>query len=105
MRERNLKEVCIMNRRKLTKKIKEKWSEFTRIYGHEPGFANVTIRYTDDGNSFGTYISMTVGSNDATDDYVFYYVSGINDLLGLLKPSQTECFYIVDFDCFTDNIL
>lgn len=53
-----------MNRKRLTKKIKKKWSEFTRIYGHELGFASVTIRYTDDGNSFDTYISMTVDSND-----------------------------------------
>lgn len=90
-----------MNRKRLTKKIKKKWSEFTRKYGHEPGFASVTICYTDDGNSFDTYISMTVDSNG----FVFYYVSGINDLLGLLKPTPTECFYIVDFDCFTDNIL
>lgn len=94
-----------MNRKRLTKKIKKKWSEFTRIYGHEPGFASVTIRYTDDGNSFDTYISMTVDSNDTIDGFVFYFVSGINDLLGLLKPTPTECFYIVDFDCFTDNIL
>ena len=55
-----------MNRKRLTKKIKKKWSEFTRIYGHELGFASVTIRYTDDGNSFDTYISMTVDSNDTT---------------------------------------
>lgn len=105
MRERNIKEVCIVNRKRLTKKIKKKWSEFTRIYGNEPGFASVTIRYTDNGNSFDTYISMTVDSNDTTDGFVFYNVSGINDLLGLLKPTTTECFYILDFDCFTDNIL
>lgn len=81
--------------------IQERFDAFKAEYGEEPLYAEVTIRWKDDGTEQEDIIKLSDDIYERDDDKVFFNVTGLNDLKGLINPDNGEDFYIVDVQGIT----
>lgn len=70
--------------------------------GIEPTYAHCQVSMLDDGSTFETVIKMDNGEDD-NDDLIFFYATGLNDLLSLTEKSG-EDFVISDFFNFSNTL-
>ena len=79
-----------------------KFRSYCEIYGREPLYAECTVKYKDDGNSFDTTVKMSscADENDPEDDEIFFYCDTFSGLKGLTQPDGGEDFYIIAFHGF-----
>lgn len=82
-------------------KVQQAYDDFVKDHGEEPLYAEVTIRYKDDGESHLDMIKLSNDADPRDEDKVFYYVTGLNDLKGLISPDNGEDFRIVDVEGIT----
>ena len=98
----NLKEVLNKIKTSMQRKlIQERFDAFKVKYGEEPLYAEVTIRFKDDGTSHEDIIKLSDDIDERDDNKVFFNVTGLNDLKGLINPDNGEDFYIVDVQNIT----
>lgn len=83
------------------RELQTRFDAFKAEYGEEPLYAEVTIRYKDDGESHLDIIKLSSDADPRDDDKVFFNVTGLNDLKGLINPDNGEDFYIVDVQGIT----
>lgn len=82
--------------------IKEKWNNYIQANGEEPLYADCRVRFKKEQNGMDVTIKL-VDDFDDRDDLIFFYCTGLNDLLSLCEDG-VEDFVITDFDCFSDSI-
>lgn len=83
------------------RELQTRFDAFKAEHGEEPLYAEVTIRYKDDGESHLDIIKLSSDADPRDDDKVFFNVTGLNDLKGLINPDNGEDFYIVDVQGIT----
>ncbi len=80
----------------LIAKIQEAFDEYIKENGKEPNVADSQITWQDDENTCDVNIQLSVDSNPETDDRIFFYCDGLNDLKSLTTPGG-EDFIVTDF--------
>ena len=94
-----------VNKREVEEVIRILYNDFVKKNGHNPMFAIVRYKYLDDGSEYDDLIKLTVPENpdeDPDDDYVLFYVDGLDGLLEINKGC--EDFIITDIQGFTDEV-
>ena len=81
--------------------LQARFDAFKAKHGEEPLYAEVTIRWKDDGTEQEDIIKLSDDIDERDDDKVFFNVTGLNDLKGLINPDNGEDFYIVDVQNIT----
>ena len=82
--------------------------KFKVEHGHNPKFASVVLKYNGEDKEFTDIIKMEDWEkgnteNDPDDDYVIYYVEGLEELIAINRDNLTE-FKITDINEFTDSL-
>ena len=78
--------------------IKERYDAFKAEHGEEPLYAEVTIRFKDDGVQQVDIIKLSNDIDERDDDKVFYNVNGIDGLMELLQADNGEDFDVIDIN-------
>ena len=81
--------------------LQARFDAFKAKHGEEPLYAEVTIRWKDDGTEQEDIIKLSDDIDERDDDKVFFNVTGLNDLKELVNPNNGEDFYIVDVQGIT----
>jgi hypothetical protein len=81
--------------------LQARFDAFKAKHGDEPLYAEVTIRWKDDGTEQEDIIKLSDDIDERDDDKVFFNVTGLNDLKSLINPDNGEDFYIVDVQDIT----
>ena len=76
--------------------IQERFEAFKAEHGEEPLYAEVTIRYKDDGVQQVDMIKLSTDIDERDDDKIFYNVDGIEGFKKLLQSDNGEDFDIID---------
>lgn len=83
--------------------IKEKYNEFIEKNGHEPVYADCVVRFAN--NDVDNYLSFKLNCElDKADDLIFYYCSGIEELISLTETSGDNEFVVTEVVDFYDEI-
>ena len=82
--------------------IKEKWNEYVQANGCEPVYADCRVQFKHEDNGMDVNIKL-LDELDDKDNLIFYYTSGLNDLLSLCEEG-IEDFVITDFYGFCDTL-
>ncbi len=80
----------------LPDKMQNEFQKYVEENGRVPSIADCQITWLDDGNSCDVNIQLSVDSNPETDDRIFFYCNGLNDLESLTIPGG-EDFIVTDF--------
>ena len=75
--------------------IKERYNAFVAEHGEEPLYAEVTIRFKDDGESHLDMIKLSSDADPRDDDKIFFYVDSLRDLQNLVQPDNGEDFDLI----------
>ena len=78
------------------RELQARFDAFKAKHGEEPLYAEVTIRWKDDGTEQEDIIKLSDDIDERDDDKVFFNVTGLNDLKSLINPDNGEDFYIFD---------
>ena len=78
--------------------LQQRFDAFKAEHGEEPLYAEVTIRFKDDGVQQMDMIKLSNDIDERDDDKVFFNVDGIEGLKDLLKSDNGEDFDIVDIE-------
>ena len=76
--------------------IQERYDEFRQKHGEDPLYAEVTIRFKDDGARQDDIIKLSTDIDERDDDKVFFNVDGIEGLKKLLQANNGVEFEIVN---------
>ena len=79
----------------ITQKMDEMYSTYLTETGQYPEYADVTVRYKDDGCTIETTIKLDCGVDEDEDDEIFYYCNGLNDLKGLIEEGPGNDFTVI----------
>ena len=79
--------------------VKEMYDKYMKKYGCEPDYAYCSMMYLDDKTTTEGTIKLYDSYNEEEDDNVFYYCSGVNDLLSLMDKG-CEDFIVIHVDEF-----
>ena len=85
----------------MERELQARFDAFKAKHGEEPLYAEVTIRWKDDGTEQEHIIKLSDDIDERDDDKVFFNVTGLNDLKSLINPDNGEDFYIVDVQNIT----
>lgn len=83
------------------RELQARFDAFKAKHGEEPLYAEVTIRWKDDGTEKEDIIKLSDDIDERDDDKVFFNVTGLNDLKSLINPDNGEDFYIFDVQNIT----
>ena len=76
-------------------KMQEMYDTYLNETGQYPEYADVTVRYKDDGCTIETTIKLDCGVDEDEDDEIFYYCNGLNDLKGLIEEGPGNDFTVI----------
>ncbi len=82
----------------LPDRIREDYCRYVEDNGCEPNVAVCEITFTDDLTTVRVNIQLSVDSYPETDDEVFFYCNGLEDLVSMTEPGVE--FTVTDFDYF-----
>ena len=92
----------LSNLNDLQKEIKTAYEKYVEEHGEEPLFTDVAIRWLDTEDCVEDVVIKLADSTEeeqdggGDDDQIFFYCTGLRDLLSLCKKG-CEDFVIVDF--------
>ena len=92
----------LMTPAQLQELMDEKYRLYCETCGSEPLYAECTVKYKDDGNSFDTTIKLSSCADNPEDDEIFFYCDTFSGLKGLTEPDGGEDFYITAFHNFAE---
>ena len=78
--------------------IQQRFDVFKAEHGEEPLYAEVTIRFKDDGVQQTDMIKLSNDTADRDNDKVFFNVDGIEGLKDLLRSDNGEDFEVIDIE-------
>jgi len=68
-------------------------------------YTYVCVRYKDCGASFNAFIEMSNGlADEKLDDIIFFFVNGIDQLVGLTEEDNGEDFVVEEIIDFVTNL-
>lgn len=78
--------------------LQERFNSFVQEHGEEPLYAEVTVRFKDDGVQQMVIIKLDETVDEKTDDKIFFNTSGLDGLLSLLQEDNDEDFDVIDVE-------
>ena len=83
--------------------IKEKWNEYVQANGCEPVYADCRAQFKHEDSGMDVTIKL-LDELDDQDNRIFYYTSGLNDLLRLCEEG-IEYFVVTELYDLYDELI
>jgi hypothetical protein len=77
----------------MIEKTKKNYEDFVKENGFEPRFAYCKVTFLDNGDSMDATFKLSC-DEDENDNFIFYYCTGLSDLISLYDEGGVNDFRI-----------